>query len=293
MSENLSRLNQKISDFSNEEGFTPLAIQGVGTFKASQCHQKTHTIYEPLICLVTQGAKLIHVGDVTYRYEKGDLFINVLPLPVISEVVEATDKAPMQSAAMCIDLVRLADMITKIERHESSSQHHSATNTTSIVLGQAPDELFDLFSKLLSLSESAMDTAILGESIVDEIYYRLLTSQYGSALRTMLNRYGQVQPISKAVGFIHENLDKPIQIHELANLSNMSKTTFFNAFKKLMHVPPIQYIKSVKLQKAQTFLKQGMQASEASYRVGYNSFSQFSREYKRLFGFPPSATTNI
>lgn len=135
-----------------------------------------------------------------------------------------------------------------------------------------------------------MDAAILGGPVIDEIYYRLLTSDYGIGLRMLLNSYGQIQPISRAVSYIHDNLHRTIHINELADMTNMSKTTFFNAFKKIMHVAPNQYIKSIRLRKAQLLLKQGMLANQASYNVGYNSFSQFSREYKRLFGFPPSET---
>jgi len=158
------------------------------------------------------------------------------------------------------------------------------------VEGPAPENLIELFCKLLDVGLNTMDALILGDSIVDEIYYRLLTSDYGLELRILLNQYGQIQPISRAVNYIHDNMHRTIQVNELADMVNMSKTTFFNAFKKIMHVAPNQYIKSTRLRKAQLLLTQGMQANEASYNVGYNSFSQISREYKRLFGFSPSET---
>ncbi|MGR0278903.1 AraC family transcriptional regulator N-terminal domain-containing protein [Marinomonas dokdonensis] len=285
---------QCFNDYVNQlllgDGYAELNIKGVGVFQASQRQAKRHAFYEPLICLMGQGAKRCHVGDSAFTYQAGDFFINFLPMPVSTEVVQAEKDKPLLSASLAIDLVRLADMVLRIERIEGRSKENANERSSSLVMGKADDELVDLFIKLLKLSRNPMDAKILGESVIDEIYYRILTSEHGYALRTLLSQYGGIQPISRVVGYIHENTEKSIQIQELANIANMSKTSFFNAFKQIMHVPPMQYIKSSKLQKAQTLLIQGMSANEASFQVGYNSFSQFSREYKRFFGYPPSHT---
>ena len=189
--------------------------------------------------------------------------------------------------------MRLAEIILQIERIENQETQNKSVDTSCVVVGDADADLVDAFNRLLKVSRSEAEAAILGGAIIDEIYFRILTSEHGFALRELLNQYGHIQPVSKAVNYIHANLDKSIQVEELANLSNMSKTTFFNAFKRLMHLPPNQYIKGIKLQRAQALLKQGMQANEASYHVGYSSFSQFSREYKRFFGFSPSQTLAV
>lgn len=286
----IESLNQFLLSCELQEGNNPRYINGGGIFKASMPHSKQPMFYEPLICLVAQGEKLCHVGDETFNYKKGDFFINMLPMPVKAEIAVASEETPFLSATLSIDLVRVADMLLRIEKLEGERAPTTNQTNSCLMVGKACDQLVTAFHRLVALGANEMDSAVLGESIVNEIYYRILMSEYGFSLRTLLSQYGQVQPISKAVSFIHNNLDKNIQIQELASLSNMSKTTFFNTFKKLMHVAPNQYIKSSKLQKAQSLLKNGMQANEASFRVGYNSFSQFSREYKRLFGFSPSET---
>lgn len=286
----IEALSELLQSCAPDEGQTPGYVPGGGMFKASAPHTKQPMFYEPLICLVAQGEKLCHVGEETFAYKKGDFFINMLPMPVKAEITVASDDRPFLSATLSVDLVRVADMLLKIEQMEKQVAAPVDQVSSCLMVGKASDELITAFERLVILGNNEMDAAVLGEATINEIYYRILVSEYGYGLRTLLSQYGNVRPISKAVSFIHANLDKPIHVQELASLSNMSKTTFFNTFKRLMHVAPNQYIKSSKLQKAQVLLTNGMQASEASYSVGYNSFSQFSREYKRLFGFPPSET---
>jgi len=125
---------------------------------------------------------------------------------------------------------------------------------------------------------------------VDEVCYRILCDERGGELRMLLQQRGQIQRISKAVEHIHRNVDKPVSVDELANMVHMSRPTFYENFRAVMHISPLQYTKSIKLDRAQALIREGKNASEAGYLVGYNSPSQFSREYKRHFGFAPSAT---
>ena len=291
MSASIEALAKKIENHTSEDLLMDLPVEGACVFRIRRTHEPIPTLYKPMICLIAQGSKNCHIGDNTFHYASGDLFINFLPIPVETEVISASEAEPLLSVAMHINLVRLADMVVKIERAQTKPSGSTTSSATSIVTGPAPACLIELFGRLLDVSHNKMDAEILGESITDEIYYRLLTSKYGNELRTLLSQYGQIQPISRAVSFIHDNMHRNFQVNELAEMTNMSKTSFFNSFKRIMHVAPNQYIKSTKLRKAQSLLTQGMQANEASYEVGYNSFSQFSREYKRLFGYSPSETT--
>ena len=296
--ESIEKMNDRLQDLINlikhhekADGFSELPIAGCGIFSAYAPHAMTPTLYEPMICLVAQGAKTCSVGDQTYRYAKGDLFINFLPLPVETAIKQASRESPFLSVVIHVDLIRLADMILKIDRIKPVTRAPLPASGSSIMTGPSPDSLILQFIRLLDIANNEQDALILGDAVIGELYYRLLTSDYGQELRQLLNQYGQIRPISRVVTHIHDNMHRPIQIHELAEMANMSKTSFFSAFKKIMHVSPNQYIKSTKLRKAHVLLTQGMRANEASYKVGYNSFSQFSREYKRLFGVPPSETS--
>lgn len=291
MSNKYSEFNRLMAQIAIEDGANHTGVADVWVFKASQPQQSLPILYQPLICLVGQGQKFCRVGETQFEYCTGDFFMNTLPMPVVSEISKASMEQPFLSMALNINLIKLADMVLKVERQGYSLDDCSESTCCSCVLvGQSNDALDNAFLRLLEVANEPLEASILADNIIDEIYFRLLTGKYGYSLRRLLNQYGDVQSMSKVVTFIHNNLDKPIQVSELASLANMSKTSFFNAFKRLMHVSPNQYIKSTKLQQAQLLLVKGMQATEVSYQVGYNSFSQFSREYKRFFGYPPSQT---
>lgn len=280
-----------MAKLAQRDGLTATLVPDVWIFKTSQEQSSIPILYEPLVCLVGQGQKYCSIGEVKYEYCAGDYFMNSLPMPVVSEVVGATEHRPFLSVALNINLIRLADMVLKIERLQQDKEPKNKPSCNScIFVGQSNHGLDSAFMRLLQVANDPLAAKVLADGIVDEIYFRLLTGEHGDVLRSLLNQYGDVQPMSKVVTFIHENINQSIQVSELAAIANMSKTSFFNAFKRLMHVSPNQYIKSTKLQKAQVLLAQGMQATEASYHVGYNSFSQFSREYKRFFGYTPSQT---
>lgn len=293
MSDALTEFRQKLAHHATEDGFSPSLMPNFGVFRSSQLQTKNHAFYQPFICLMGQGIKRCHVGDQAYTYEAGDFFINFLPTPVTSDILKADAKAPLLSGLLEINLVRLADMVLRIERCEGRATSAPKEALSSLMVGKADDRLLALFNKLMDVGYETLAAEIVGESVVDEIYFRILTSHYGDSLRHLLNQYGGMQPISRAINYIHDNTNRTIQVQELAEIANMSKTRFFNTFKQVMHVPPMQYIKSSKLQQAQLLLKQGMSATETSFQVGYSSFSQFSREYKRFYGFPPSQTQRI
>ena len=152
------------------------------------------------------------------------------------------------------------------------------------------DNLLNPFIRLFETMPDPREAAFLGESIIDEIYFRLLNCERGGELRHLLQQRGEIQRISKAVDYIHQNLDQPVSVEGLAKMVHMGQTSFYENFKKVMLMSPLKYAKSVKLDRAQMLIREGKKANEAGYLVGYNSPAQFSREYKRHFGFAPSAT---
>ena len=164
------------------------------------------------------------------------------------------------------------------------------TDTSGIFSARLSASLLDPVIRLLESLSNPRDAAVLGELIVDEVYYHVLCGERGGDLRILLQQRGEIHRISQAVEYIHENLDKAVSVVDLADMVRMSKTRFYRAFRAVMHRSPLQYAKSVKLHQAQILMTEGKKAKEAGYLVGYNSPAQFSREYKRHFGFAPSAT---
>ncbi len=143
---------------------------------------------------------------------------------------------------------------------------------------------------MLRTLDDPVETALPGESIIDEIYYRILSDEQDGALKILLRQQGQIQQISKAVEHLNENLNKNVPVDELAGLVGISSSGFHKKFREVRHLSPLQYTKLIRFNKAKTYIMEGKNVSEAGYMVGYNSPAQFSRAYKRQFGVSPSAT---
>lgn len=286
----LSKFVSLLEKHAPEDGIFPSAIENVGTFRMSNPHTKSPENYPPIILFVGQGSKYCYVGDQTYDYSAGNLLVMFLPMPVATEIVEASPEKPFIAGGIQIDLGRLADVLLRIERSDRTFSEPGASNPSGIFSMPLNDDLLDAAIRLFETLSNPRDAAVLGEMVIDEIYYRILCDERGGDLRTLLHKRGEIQRISRAVEYLHENMDKPVSVSYLADMVHMSKTSFYENFKAVMHISPLQYAKAIKLHKAQTLLQEGKNASEAGHMVGYNSPAQFSREYKRHFGYAPSFT---
>jgi AraC-like DNA-binding protein len=273
-----------------EEGFNTTYLDTAAVIRESESHAKVRTVYEPFLVMVGKGEKICYVGEQAYEYGPGSGLVVLLPMPVQTEIIGATPDNPFLAAVIALNLDRMSDMLLKMERADGYHSQPAAEESSGIFSMSLTDELIRPVMRLFEALESPRDTAILSELIMDEIHYRLLCHERGQALRVLLQQRGQVSRITRAVDHIHQNLDQPVSVEKLADLVHMSRTTFHEHFRAVMHVSPLQYAKSMKLFQAQQFIREGKNASEAGYMVGYNSPAQFSREYKRHFGYAPSAT---
>jgi AraC-like DNA-binding protein len=268
-------------------------IKYLGAFKASTIQGKSRVVDLPAIVIIGQGRKFCYVGDKRFDYRAGNALVMVYPMPVEVEVVQASPEKPFLAAGVGIELGRMADVLLRFDRIDGVAAKPESLDPSGLFSVPLNDNLLDPFIRLFESLETPSDAAMLGDSIVDEVYYRILSGERGGALRILLQQRGQIQRISKAVEYIHQNIDKPVSVGKLADMVHMSRTSFFESFREVMHVSPLQYAKSVKLHKAQTLIQAGKKANEAGFLVGYNSPAQFSREYKRHFGFAPSATLMV
>lgn len=284
------KLVSLIEQHAIEEGPNYSAHQGFGTYKSSKIHARRPALDIPAIWVVGRGKKICYAGEQRYDFAAGNIVVMFYPMAVETEVVEASPENPFLIAGVAIDMGRLADVLLKIDRIDGTPPKPVSTNLSGIFSIPLKDNLLDPLIRLFELQTNQRDLAILGDSIIDEIYYRLLTDERGGELRFLLQQRGDIQRISRAIEYIHSNIKKPVSVEKLADMVHMSRTSFYENFRNVMHVSPLQYAKSVKLHKAQSLILDGKNASEAGYMVGYNSPAQFSREYKRHFGFSPSAT---
>jgi len=268
------RFVRLVEQQAQQEGANYASLEGAGTYRSSTIQGRKPALDQPAIWIIGQGKKLCHAGDQTYEYCAGNVVVMFYPLAVETEIVEASPEAPF--------LV--------LDRLDGAAAKPVSADPSGVFSIPLSDNLLDPFIRLFELLANPRDAAMLGDAVVDEIYYRLLSGERGGELRYLLEQRGEIQRISKAVEHIHSNLDQPVSVGRLAEMVHMSRTSFYENFRGVMHVSPLQYAKSVKLHKAQSLIQEGKNASEAGHMVGYNSPAQFSREYKRHFGYPPSAT---
>lgn len=273
-----------------QEGLNLTDIPDVVTYRESTMPDKCAHVYQQGIAILGQGKKHCYVDGQEYDYSVGNYLSLYLPMPIEAEVVEASPEKPLLMVGIKIDLVKIADLLLKMDRVGQQPTNTEPPAPSAIFSKPVQDDLLDAVIRLLRTLQNPVERTVLGESILDEIYFRLICDDQSGSLRQLLQHRGQVQQISKAVDHIHNNMSKVVSVDELAELANMSASGFRKSFREVMHMPPLQYAKSIKLNRAQLLIREGKNASEAGYLVGYNSPAQFSREYKRHFGYSPSAT---
>ncbi len=279
-----------LEQYGPQEGVNTTSLDNVIVIRESESHAKIRTAYEPFLLIGGRGQKNCYVGKQKYEYGVGRGLAILLPMPVQTEIIEATPENPFLAAVIGLSLERMSDILMKIERVEGFATQPVAEDMSGIFSLPLTNGLIRPVLRLFEALESVRDTAVLSDLLIDEIHYRLLCHESGVALRSLLHQRGQIQRISRAIDHIHQHVDKPVSVEQLAGMVHMSRTTFHEHFRSVMHVSPLQYAKSVKLFQANKFIRDGKNASEAGYLVGYNSPAQFSREYKRHFGYAPSAT---
>lgn len=288
--DNFEQFVRLMAQYSPQEELNYSIIENFGTLKASMPISRHPTCDPPAILVVGQGSKTCFVAGKRYDFEAGDVLVLFHPMAMETEIVAASPEKPFLAAGVALDLGRMANVLMRIDQIDGVVAKPDVINPSNIFSIPLSDNLLDPFIRLFKLLSSPRDAQMLADSIMDEIYYRLLSDSRGSELRFLLQQRGEIQRISKAVDYIHQNLDKPVSVEQLAAMVHMGKTTFYENFKNVMHISPLQYAKSVKLHEAQKLLKEGNNVSTASHLIGYKSPAQFSREYKRHFGFVPSAT---
>ncbi len=285
----LDELVRLIDKHTPKDGLFDTGVEGLFTFRGSEPHGKTRIVYEPGIVIAAQGRKNVYLEGRRYDYQPGNLLALFAPLPVECEVTEATMQEPLLGAGLYFDQHKLARLMLRMESVEPPQSAELEIDPSAIFSAPLEDRMLDAIIRLLTTLDSSREAAILGEAIIEEIYFRLLTLWQGGGLVHLLQQRGQIRQISKAVDYVHRNLDKSLSVDEMAGVVNMSTSGFHKKFKEVMHLSPLQYAKSVKLNRARSYIIDGRNANEAGFMVGYKSPAQFSREYKRHFGVAPSA----
>jgi AraC-like DNA-binding protein len=244
-------------------------------------------VYEPSICILAAGRKVVRLGKERFTYDADNFLVLSVPLPVESEVFASPDE-PMLGVRLEIDPVALAELILEVGRADVAAAT-SAEPPRGIFASRFTDELREACLRLVECLGRPTDARILAPGIVREITYRILSTDQAHALRAVAVRHARFTQISRVLKRIHQDFDSTVSVEALAAEAGMSLSSFHENFRAVTRTSPLQYVKTVRLHKARTLMiQEGLTAAETSVRVGYESASQFSREFKRLFGRTPA-----
>ncbi|WPB59394.1 AraC family transcriptional regulator [Xylophilus sp. GOD-11R] len=270
------------------EGYTATTVPGVRLLRSNRPLQTTPVLYEPGIVFVCQGRKTGFWGDRRYVYDAQHYLAVAVPVPFTMET-EASAEEPLLAVYLGLDLALVAELTSQLDGLLGAPQAAPATMLSTPI----DDTLADAVLRLLQALASPVESAILAPGIVREICFRVLCGEQGHALRAALSGTGRVARIGRAVRRIHTAYREPLQIDALAGEADMSVSTFHLHFRQVTDSSPLQYLKSIRLHKARLLmLRENMTAAAAAARVGYESPSQFGREFKRLFGRSPALETD-
>ncbi|WP_257452926.1 AraC family transcriptional regulator [Archangium lipolyticum] len=282
----LAELAASIQRFAPRDGVHPTAIERLSLIRASRPgDEPLHLVHQPAVCVIAQGSKRVMLGEEVYQYDASRYLVASVDLPVTAQVEQATPRAPYLCFRLDIDPGELADLV--LQAGLPASPQRSASR--GMFLGQISPVLLEAVQRLVRLLDTPEDIPALAPLAVREILYRLLKSEQGWHLHQIATKESQTQRISKVIGWLKEHFAEPLRIEDVARQVHMSTSSLHHHFKAVTAMSPLQYQKRLRLQEARRLLlSEDVDAATAGFRVGYESPSQFSREYSRMFGAPPA-----
>ena len=260
----------------------PLA--GLHLFRSSTPSELLHGVSKPSLCVIAQGSKQVVLGESIYRYDPAHYLLATVELPVVGQILEASKEQPYLSLRLDLDPALVGSVM--VEAGHLASRYPDDVRAMDVSSLDA--NLLDTVVRLMRLLDSPAEARILRPLITRELVYRLLMGEQGNRLRHMALLGGHTDLIAEAIERLRRNFDRPLRIEALAKEVGMSVSGFHHHFKAVTAMSPLQFQKQIRLQEARRImLGEHLDAASAGYRVGYEDASQFSREYKRLFGQPP------
>jgi len=280
----IKALAAEIAQTATEDGIHATGIEGLQLVRLSRPSDPVPGVMQPALCIVAQGRKRVIAGDRIVSYDPARFLIVTLDTPVIGQVVEASADEPYLCLKLDLDPADISALL--IETGGISAA--AAESEPSLDLSDVSSDLLDAAVRLVRLLRKPEDIAVLAPMVKREILYRLLRSDQATRLQQIAVAESRMQQVNRAIGWIKRNFREGFSIEAVADEARMSPSALHLHFKAVTAMSPLQYQKQLRLQEARRLmLAEAVDAASAGYRVGYDSASQFSREYARLFGAPP------
>ncbi|RRV07552.1 AraC family transcriptional regulator [Pseudomonas sp. v388] len=267
------------------DGVYQTTIPGVSLVRSAAPTMPMPAVYEPTLCLVAQGRKQAMLGTTAYVYDPAKYLVASVELPVMGSVIVASQTQPYLCLVLNLDMTELSDLALRYPTQEQNPD----VPVTGIALNDTSPELLDAAVRLARLLDTPEDIDALAPLVVREMLYRLLTGNGNSLIRQLARADSRLNQIAKAIAWLRSHYSEPCRIDDIADLAGMSRSTFHTHFKAVTSMSPLKFRGQLRLQEARRLMvAEALDAADAGYRVGYESPSQFSRHYLRMFGLPPA-----
>ncbi len=277
-------LARQIAAHAPSLGENPTAVAGLALYRRTKPTPCLLAKYEPSITVFVQGRKRVNLGGTVYYCDESSFLLSSIDVPAESQIVEASEQAPLLSMFLRLDMPTVREVISCEELPESEASDESR----GLAVGETTTGLLGACSRLIELLETPEDIPFLSHLVQREIVYRILRTPQGERLRAIATTGDLSNRTAKAIAWLKNNYAKPLHMEELAEVARMGVSTLHHQFRALTAMSPLQYQKQLRLHSArQRMLIDGLDATSAAFEVGYESVSQFNREYSRLFGQPP------
>jgi AraC-like DNA-binding protein len=280
----LTELVKKISNSLGDSGERVTEVPGLTLYRRTAPTAPNPSTYEPSLLVVAQGRIRVDLGKASYVFGQSRFLLTSLELPAVSQVITASKEAPYLAFLLRLDMPTVRDILNTEAVHTTEK----SSGACGMALGKTTVELVDPCSRMMDLLDAPRDISFFGKLIQREIIYRLLQGSQGARLRAIATSETKCHRTAKAVAWLRSNYEKPLRVEHLATIAGMSRSTLHHHFRALTAMSPLQFQKQLRLQAArQRMLTGELDAASAAFEVGYESPSQFNREYGRFFGRPP------
>jgi AraC-like DNA-binding protein len=283
------QLASRIAAHAPSLGENPTPIPGLALYRRTTPSACYRASYEPSLSVFVQGRKRINLGGTVYLCDGSSFLLSSIDVPAESQILEASEKVPLLTMFLRLDMPTVREVISREELPEPEAQKPSTSiHSRGLAVGETTVGLLDACIRLIDLVETPEDIPFLSHLTQREIVYRILRTQQGERLRAIATTGDLSHRTARAIAWIRANYAKPLHMEELAVVARMGVSTLHHQFRALTAMSPLQYQKQLRLQTArQRMLMDGLDATSAAFEVGYESVSQFNREYGRVFGHPP------
>lgn len=267
-----------------QDGTFECLIPGMKLIRCSAPTMPMPVIYEPTVCFVAQGRKQAQLGSRILHYDPSSYLVASVSLPVVGTVTDASEAHPYLSVQLDLNTVELGELVMRYPR-----MTERRSGIIGLTINEMTSGLLDAATRLVTLLDTPEDIDALGLLAIREILYRLMTDQNGQIIYAMAQSDSRHSQVARAIMWIRANFQKACRIEDLANMAGMGRSAFYEHFKAVTAMSPLEFRNQLRMQEARRLMvSDGMDAANAGYTVGYDSPSQFSRDYSRLFGRPPA-----